>query len=428
MKTTLLLLIGAAVVLEAQAPRAPERLSAWPYFKDIQTSVTGDGLRDFVLDRDMLDHAHVGHSDVRLYSGDQEIPYVLRIRHEVSTAEPYPVREFNRSTAEGVAQVSCDLGQAPQEHNEVQIQTAGNNFRRLVDVQGSSDGTNWATLVSGSLLFRFAAGGRTVEQQAVTYSVSRYRYLRLRVSRDPQIDHGAPEITGIQVRRSVHRSGEFLSFPANVQGREPDRLNSRPVSVWRMDLGAHVPFERILISTSDAAYSRPFQLEAIDETSSPEVIASGDLVKREDATTPGPIDFTEHFARHLKLTVTDDRNAPLTITNVMLMSAAREVIFEASAVPSGSVRVYYGNGNAPLPHYDLATRLPAELSPPPQRLTLSAQQENPNFSPDPLPFSERSPWLIYIVLATATLVLCWILLSLVRKAPPTAPRETSPSA
>ena len=61
-------------------------------------------------------------------------------------------------------------------YNQVEIDTPGNNFRRFVDVGGSADGASWSTLASAAIIFRFAAGGRSVEQLAVDYPVSQYRY------------------------------------------------------------------------------------------------------------------------------------------------------------------------------------------------------------------------------------------------------------
>jgi hypothetical protein len=112
--------------------------------------------------------------------------------------------------------------------------------------------------------------------------------------------------------------------------------------------------------------------------------------------------------------VTDDRNPPLSISTITVKSAARQVIFEARSAGSGPVRVYYGNPEAVAPHYDLAARLAVDLEPPPIRLSLEEQRESPIYSPAPKPFSERSPWLVYIVLGAAAVVLAGILLSLVR--------------
>jgi hypothetical protein len=67
------------------------------------------------------------------------------------------------------------------------------------------------------------------------------------------------------------------------------------------------------------------------------------------------------------------------------------------------------------PRYDLAARLPSDLSPRLPRLTLGPQHENPIYRPEPKPFSERSPWLVYVVLGAASVVLAAILVSLARE-------------
>jgi hypothetical protein len=117
----------------------------------------------------------------------------------------------------------------------------------------------------------------------------------------------------------------------------------------------------------------------------------------------------------LKLTVTDDRNPPLAIGAFTAQSAARQVIFEAASAGTGPIRVYYGNAKAAAPHYDLAARLGKDLSVTPVRLMLGEQRDNPTYSPEPRPFSERFPWLVYVVLCSAAAVLAGILLSLVRE-------------
>ena len=404
---------GLCASLWAQAPRPPESLTSWQFYKDIQVPAgTASGLMDFVLDADMLGPTRADLADVRLYRESTEIPYVLRVRREVDTQEGFTAREFNRSVTDGAAQVSCDLGPDVQEHNQVGILAGGSNFRRLADVEGSPDGEHWSTLVAGALLFRFGAVGRTAEQSAVSYPVSRFRYLRVRVYRDPQVDHGPPELQSVSVRRTVHRKGEMVSFPVVNQGREPDRMNGREASVWRLTLPARIPFERLTLTVFDNSFSRPFQLDSVDDPSAPSLIASGDLLRREGASPQTTIAFGEHGARLLKLTVTDDRNPPLTLSDVSVLSAAREVIFEAT---NGPLRVYYGNPSAAAPHYDLETRIPAEPESAPLRVSIQGRHENPVYTPGERPFSERAPWAVYLVLGVATVVLGWILLGLVRQ-------------
>lgn len=397
-------------VLWAQSPATPESLSAWPYYKEIQS---GGGLTGFVLDREVLDKAHTNQADLRLYdSAGREIPYALRTRREVDSHSLFTSREFNRAVEGTAALISCDLGTQPQEHNEVTVSTEGNNFRRMAEVEGSPDGAQWFTLASQAILFRFSADGRTVEQNSVSYPVSRYRYIRVRVERDPQVDRTAPEITGLGVLRSIRSKGETVSFEGVLEPREPDPFQGRPASVWRIDLGGRIPLQSLVLGVGQRTFSRPFQLEIVDDPASPEILASGDLTRgEENAAAPLQVDFRERFARRLKLTVTDDRNPPLSLGSATALSAARQVIFQAA---NGTVRLYYGNPKAMAPHYDLAARISADASSTWGRLTLGPERENPVYRPELKPFSERSPWLVYLVLTRACAALGAILLNLAK--------------
>jgi hypothetical protein len=194
-------------------------------------------------------------------------------------------------------------------------------------------------------------------------------------------------------------------------------MDRRPASVWRIDLGSRVPFERLNLDISGSGFSRPFQVEMVDDPAAPVLIASGDLTRKaETVPTPLGIAFAERIGRRLKLTVADDRNPPLAINGITAIGAARQVIFEGARASAGPARLYYGNPKAMAPHYDLGVRVPANPTGTTVRVSLSEQSANSIYRPEPTPFSERAPWVIYLVLAAASLALAAILLSLARAA------------
>jgi len=141
------------------------------------------------------------------------------------------------------------------------------------------------------------------------------------------------------------------------------------------------------------------------------LLASGQWQRRAGgAVEPMDIRFAEAVVRRLRLTVTDDRNPPLTINAVRSSAAARQVIFAATPEPTPTLRLYFGNPHARPPNYDFARNLPPSLEPPPVRVTLDLPVEaNPDYRPLPKPWSERWPWLIYVVLGIASLALLGIL-------------------
>jgi hypothetical protein len=95
---------------------------------------------------------------------------------------------------------------------------------------------------------------------------------------------------------------------------------------------------------------------------------------------------------------------------------ARVIIAEPGKSPVGPWRLYFGNPKAEAPNYDFARNLPPRLEPPPARLKLEPRQENPVYQPEPLPLTERLPWLIYVLLGAAVAVLGLLIASLARAA------------
>jgi hypothetical protein len=82
------------------------------------------------------------------------------------------------------------------------------------------------------------------------------------------------------------------------------------------------------------------------------------------------------------------------------------------------LQLYFGNPAADTADYDFARLLPATLAPPPVRVPSESAgvQDNPIYRPTPKPWTERWPWLVYVVLGIASLVLLGILTLLGRQA------------
>jgi hypothetical protein len=60
--------------------------------------------------------------------------------------------------------------------------------------------------------------------------------------------------------------------------------------------------------------------------------------------------------------------------------------------------------------------LPLKIQPAPARAVLEAQLANPIYQPEPKPWTERWPWMIYLVLGFASVFLMGILFILAREA------------
>jgi len=411
----------------ADAPpdvRAAEAVSAWSFLAEVPVAGAGKSpLVDFVLPPSVFDAARVDLADLRLYDAQlRDVPYDLRIRSEVDTTEVVAGKEFNRvPDPAGGVQLSLDLGGKRIDHNEVEINTPGDNFRRRVVLEGSDDGNQWNELAKRDIV-RFPSGEKAFVNKTLAYTPSRYRYLRITLFPDPQNDARPIEIGDVVVRRRVKVPGELDAREVPFGEREATRADGGPGSRWVLDLqGNGVPVDRLLVTVADEEFARNWYVEAggpADGNERFQRVASGFWQRRAGERVEDMVAAFGHEVRaaRLRLVVTDNRNPPLRLTTVKAAAPARVVIAKRPEAPSGPWRLYFGHPKAEAPNYDFARNLPQKLDPAPDRISLGPRQPNPIYQPEPLPLTERLPWLIYVLLGAAVAVLALFVFNLARVA------------
>lgn len=404
-----------AAVLGCVAVFAQTAASSWPFF--VEVTPVGAGINQFAVPLHVLDKAREDLADLRLYDANsREIPYALRVRAGQDDAEEVRGRLFNQANIGSTArEASVDLEQDPGEHNEVEIETEGMNFRRSVDVEGSDTGTGWKTLMTGGVIFSFGSASSTARSNRVSYPVSRYRYLRVRVFADTPREEQPPVITGVKVLMSRREKSEITTWPVSLPNYRLLRHNGAPASARTLDLGARVPCDRLLLNVYDESFSRPFEVEVVDDPNNIRLVASGELIRRRGDRKLVTINFNEDvYARKLRLIVTDHSNQPLDVFEVLAGAPLRQVFFELKEPSAQPLRLYFGNANATEPNYDFEDELQSRLTAPVLATAAGPLTNNPDYRPAPLPFTERVPWLIYLVLTASSVALGLILFSLAR--------------
>jgi hypothetical protein len=402
-------------VFAALAVFAQSAASSWPFF--VEVTPVGAGINQFAVPLHVLDKAGEDLADLRLYDASgREIPYAVRDRAGEDDEEEVEGRMFNQAKIGSTAsEVSVDMEEDPGEHNEVEIETEGMNFRRSVEVEGSDTGSGWKTLTTGGVIFSFGSASSTAQSKRVSYPVSRYRYLRVRVFADTPRENQPPAITGVKVLLSRREKSEITTWHVSIPSYQLLRHNGAPASSWTVDLGARVPCDRLLLTVQDESFSRPFEVEVVDDPNNIRLVASGELTRRRGEQKPVTINFDDElYARKLRLIVTDYSNQPLSVSAIEAGAPLRQVFFELKEPSAQPLRLYFGNANATEPHYDFEDELPSRLTAPVLATAAGALINNPDYQPAPLPFTERVPWLIYIVLTASSVALGLILFSLAR--------------
>lgn len=400
---------------------AQTSLSLWPYYIEVRPNQSSPDLYELILPREVMDRARADLADLRLFDGaNREVPYAIRIRRDVNERRQIDARLFNHAVAGAVSEVSVDLGENPGEHNEVEIDTGGSNFRRQVEVQGSDSGSEWRTLTSEGMLFSFSAQNSAAESTRVQYPASRYRYLRLRVQRDPVADKDAPRISGVRVGMAVREQGVFSTWHVQVPSYQLLRNQGAHATVWTIDLGVRVPCDRLKLYFEEPSFSRPFQVESIDDPQNVRLLATGELRRHVGDDSKRPLEITfyqEQVVRKIRLQITDYSNPTLNLLSIEASAPARQLLFELKGPPSQPLRLFFGNSKVEAPHYDFEKQLPTmRISATPVQSSFSEVLPNREYQPEPLPLTERAPWLIYIVLAASSIALGFVLFSLARTA------------
>ena len=413
------LFVILAVVTLGLSVAAQTSLSLWPYYIEVTPQKSAPGMYDVIVPLAVFDKSGAELGDLRLFdSTNREIPYAIRVRKEIDEVEEFEGSLFNHAQVGSASEASVDLGEEPEEHNQVEIETLGTNFRRQVSIEGSDNGRDWRMLNDNGLLLSFSSENNSVESNRVSYPASRYRYLRVRVQRDSLTDNEAPRITAVTAMKAIREKGQLASWSVPVPSYELVRNQGAHASVWTIDLGARAPCDRLTLEVFDSSFSRPFQVESVDDGQHVRLIASGTLTRHSgDEEKPLVIVFdNEENVRKLRLQITDYSNRTLTINSIQASAPARQLVFELKEPVSQPLRLYFGNTSVPAPHYDFETELQSKPSSEPAHSTFGDVTANPEYRPEPRPLTERVPWLIYLVLAISSIALAFILFSLARNA------------
>lgn len=382
--------------------------------------------------------------DVRLTDAKgNRIPYALRIMRGQWKQTDLDARKYDagESPKSRSYQVSLELAAAPAPgHNEIEIRTSGQNYRRRIEVEGSDTSAfkdPQMLLAKKTYVVHYAVNGKTVELNRFRYDFKQFRHLRVRVFADATVDEEIPRISSVAVRRAIEVPGEFITEPAIISMQGPVRGDGGPGSAWTIEfpdtaplldnkdlpdkapLPEKRPWEKLTFEVDGPPSERPFRLQLANPGEPRSDIYGAEWRWRKDGDRQlMEISFPEVIARRLRLVVTDFANPPLPIRSVQATRCVRKLIVEPPdetkiALP---LRLYTGNDQVAAANYVLAQNLPELLKPTPAAIDAGPLAPNPTYEPPPLTLHQRVPWLIYVVLGVASAVLALILGTLAMQA------------
>jgi hypothetical protein len=366
------------------------------------------------VDDAMWQHARPDLGDLRLFSGQTEVPYALVTERGGSENQRKSVPVFQQSSVGGKTQFLIDMrGLAGYDHVQLKLRTK--NFVAHARVEGQDDvhAARWAGLGDSILydLSRENLGANTV----LRLPRATYKYLRVTIDGPIKPDDvvGATSEQRQEqkpVWREVGNEPQIGSTEADhirwQDGRyEPQSGND---TILLFDVPENVPVEKIVF---DVDPEQPnFRREVRIQNDKGEWLGSGELDRVHIVRSGEKIDSDDHEVdvslrggKALAVIVINGDDPPLKITHAHLEQQERRIYFDAP--DASSLMLYYGDEKLNRPVYDYAKFF--QQQPVALQAQLGAEQQNAAYAgrPDNRPWSDRHPALLWTAIVGAVLVL-----------------------
>jgi hypothetical protein len=396
--------LRAVLALAVLAATTPE-IGYFRYQRPVANLPQQAGQTCVAIDGGVFAHAAPGLADLRLYRDQTETPYALHVAAAVEGAEK-SISVLNLGQRAG--QIAFDAAMPEGHYSDVALTVGAQDFIATVTVMGSQAETGGAETKLGAFTIFDLTKQKLGRSTVLHLPDSDFRYLHFQVAGPLRPENitglnvgrlpaGQPKYVTVSESASVtqagHDSGVEFTVPANVP---VDRIVFAPA-------GEPVNFSRdvnVMVTQAGAVPA--------SETEGPRELAansgnllrihsvqSGQKIEEERLTLDAP---GSGFAAQSKWKITIDNgdDRPLALSSVRLEMLERNLCFDAAA--DAAYTLYYGDAELAAPRYDYARLFAYDPSAP--RATVGAEQMNAAFHarPDPRPFTERHPTLLWVAL------------------------------
>lgn len=378
------------------------------------------------VDEQIWKNARLDLGDLRLYSGQQEVPYALREERGSRENDAKDVRVLQQSVVGGKTQFVIDMADVA-EYDHIALKLAAKNFVAHARVEGQDDlhGKNWALLAEPILydLSKENLGGNSV----LRLPLSSYKYLRVTIDGPVKPDDvlGATSEFRQEQKaawRDVGGAPTVAEMPMSAAGNDPSRRNGK-ATVLTFTVPEKVPLDRVTLEIDPSQPNFRRSVQIADHKN--DYVGSGEIDRVHMVRSGQKID-SEHYdvsfsavgRGKIKVTIDNGDDPPLKIKSARLQQLEHRLYFDAPA--SGTLTLYYGDEKLDPPVYDYAKLfLLAKDAAPAQ---LGGEQTNAAYTgrPDERQWTEKHPAVLWLAIVAAVLVLGVIALRSVKSATSTS--------
>jgi hypothetical protein len=398
----------AAILLVSVVVAGP----AIPYFKyQRPVQAQPNGQRFVAVDEQIWKNARPDLGDLRLYSGQQEVPYALMVKRGSRENDNKDVSVLQQSVIGGKTQFLIDMT-GVAEYDHIDLKLAAKNFVAHARVEGQEDlhGKNWA-LLGESILYDLSKenlGGNSI----LRLPLSTYKYLRVTIDgplKPADIVGASSEFRQEQkaVWRDVGGAPTVAEMPMSAARNDSLRRTGK-ATVLTFAVPEKVPVDRVTFEIDPAQPNFRRSVQITDHKD--DYVGSGEIDRvhmvrqgQKIDTDDYDVSFSAVGHKTIKVIIDNGDDPPLKIKSARLQQLEHRLYFDAPA--SGPLTLYYGDEKLDPPVYDYAKLFVLAKDAAPAQL--GAEQVNAAFTgrPDERPWTERHPVVLWIAIVAAVLIL-----------------------
>ncbi len=400
----------AAVVLLGLAGPSPE-LRYFHYERPIETPPQAEGQACVVLSPAIFSHAAARLTDLRLYRGNAETPYVI-LRSAPAAPSQERIAPLNLGSRAG--QTVFDLAMPAGRYRDLDLAITGHDFIATVTVSGSQAQASARTRIGSFTIFDLARQ-RLGRSTVLHLPDSDFRFLHFSISGPIAPD----DVSGLSVERLPTSELKYQTVAETSQlalkGRD---------TIIEFTVPRNTPVDRVVLvpGAVPSSFSRDVRVgvspisrqRTSDAVEPPEQVAAyGSFLRvhrmqdshRLDEERLSLLAPEAEFDTPSKWTVTIENrdDAPIQVSSVRLEMQERSLCFDAT--DAAGYTLYYGDPALAAPRYDYASLFALQSNP--AKAEAGTEIANPDYQdrPDSRPFTERHPMLLWVALAIAILLL-----------------------
>jgi hypothetical protein len=411
-------------------------LTKWQYTAELTVEGTPGEYCALTLTPEIYNVARTDLADIRLIGRDgNQMPYVLARDEDRTETVKYNPTIFNRSTdANGNALATLDFGSQTVK-NSIEVETAGDNFRRAVKVEGSNDNVEFFAIVDRAYIFAVSDKNRH-RFSTIDLPSNDYRYIRITVS-PMTAEETKPAINEVRAFK-IEKKPAQKQIVEMAQTEHTEDVNYHTSNyVYDMKF-RRLPVVEIELNMDDSSFYRCVTIQGRDAVTQKVKIDSEDNRQRfSEVEVPWNTITTDAIYRYcdatgkkyerlslpmrwsgtyryIRVMVSNYDDQPITIHSASAKMIPHKIIFPSAA--DKQIKIYVGNESAGYPQYDLARRLTNPMQVKTTQAALAALIENPaaEKSQAKQPWTEKHKILLLAALVVVVFALGIFMLSSLR--------------